>query len=271
MKERLVGTALGRRLLGLRSWYGLRTIPFRNPEQAAMIANDILADRLIAALPLDGSRFLDVGAHIGSIFSMVHQKNRSVSVTAIEAEENKAGNLTTRFPYCRVLNFAVGEEDGTATFNVMESSGYNTLVKESGRAVISQKEVQLRRLDTLFPDELFDTIKIDIEGAELGALLGGEALLDRSRPIIMFESAEVGENSLGYSAEKLFEWFSRKDFELVRPDRLAHNAPSLTLSAFLDAHAYPRYTHNFFAVPAERRDAIRGRARDILGIRVYPQ
>ena len=268
MKEQIVGTYLGAKLLGLRSWFSLRSIPVGNPEQASMIANGILADRLIAALPANGTRVLDIGAHIGSVFSAVHRTNSSVQITAIEAEEEKAKKLKARFPYSNVLSFAVGEEDGTATFNVMEKSGYNSLAHEKVEGMVTQKQVELRRLDSLFPDDVFDTVKIDIEGAELGAFRGGVALFKRSRPTIMFESAEVDENSLGYSAEKLFDWFSGNDFEVICPDRLAHDAPPLTKAAFQDAHAYPQRTLNFFAVPTEKREEVRRKAREILGIQV---
>lgn len=267
MRQKLVGTYLGEKLLGLRSWQQLRTIPFGNPEQASMIANGILADRLIAALPSDRSRFLDIGAHIGSVFSAVHRENKSVSITAIEAEKDKARSLAARFPYCKVLNFAVGEEDGTVTLNIVESSGYNSIVRERSDFVLAEQQVKLRMLDTLFPDEAFETIKIDIEGAELGALRGGASLIRRSRPTIMFESGGTGENSLGYSANKLFSWFVENEFDIVCPDRLAHDAPPMTLSAFVDAHAYPRHTHNFFAVPTEKRSEVRTKSRQILSIR----
>lgn len=267
MRQTLVGTYLGDKLHALRSWQQLRTIPFGNPEQASMIANGILADRLIAALPTDRSRFLDIGAHIGSVFSKVHRENKSVSITAIEAEKDKADSLASRFPYCKVLNFAVGEEDCTATLNIFESSGYNSIVREKSGVVLAEQQVQLRMIDTLFPDESFETIKIDIEGAELGALRGGVSLIQRSRPTILFESTGVGENSLGYSASKLFNWFVENEYNIVCPDRLAHNAPPMTLSGFLDAHAYPQHTHNFFAIPTEKRFEVRTKARQILGIR----
>ena len=230
-----------------------------------MIANGVLADRLISSLPENGTNFLDIGAHIGSIFSAVHQKNKSILITAIEADEVKAKKLKARFPYCNVLSVAVGEEDGTAMLNMMQSSGYNSLVREDSQSFTSQKKVELRRLDSLFPEEMFETVKMDIEGVELGALLGGEALFNRSRPTIMFESASLVENSLGYSAEKLFDWFARNHFEVIIPDRLAHDAPPLAISAFLDAHAYPQRALNFFAVPVEKRTAVRDRARQILG------
>ena len=267
MKQKLVGTYPGGLLLLLRSWQQLRSIPFGNPEKASVIANGILADRLIAALPVDHSRFLDIGAHIGSILSAVHRKNRSISIFAIEAEKGKARSLTSRFPHCQILNFAVGEQDGTVMLQISERSGYNTIVKGESDATFAEQQVELRMLDTLFAEEVFETIKIDIEGAELGALRGGAGLIERSRPTIMFESAGTGENSLGYSASKLFNWFVDNGFEIFTPDRLAHTAPPMTLPSFEDAHAYPQRTHNFFAVPVEKRSEVRTRARQILGIR----
>jgi hypothetical protein len=122
-------------------------------------------------------------------------------------------------------------------------------------------------LDHLLQDAPLDYIKMDIEGAELGALRGGQTVLNRTRPTIMFESASAAENTLGYSAEQLWHWFDTAGFMVVTPDRLAHDAPPLSLETFLDAHAYPMRTHNYFAVPVEKRTVVRDRAREILGIR----
>ena len=55
-----------------------------------MIANAILADTLITQLPLTDSVFLDIGAHLGSVFSAVHSNDPMVTIFAVEAEAAKA-------------------------------------------------------------------------------------------------------------------------------------------------------------------------------------
>ena len=84
----------------------------------------------------------------------------------------------------------------------------------------------------------------------------------------MFESTELGVNALGYSPTLIWEWFQDMGFEIFTPDRLGHDAPAFDLSTFLDSHAYPVRTQNYFAVHRDNRLEIRDRARKILNIQV---
>lgn len=245
----------------------LRKIPLSNPEQASSVANGILADRLIQRICVPGGTFLDVGAHIGSVLASVHSFNKKVDICAFEADPSKAQILRKKFPFCRLFEVAVGESEGRAEFFLNpKASGYNSLVSQSA-ADQPTITVRVAALDDLLPDGQVDVIKIDIEGAELGALRGGENLIRRNKPTIMFESVGTGINSLGYSPALLWEWFNDMEYAIFTPDRLAHNAPSLGLEAFLDAHEYPFRTHNYFAVSRDRRTEIRDRAREIIGVR----
>ena len=263
MKARFVGTPLGSALFAWRNWWDLRSISFRNPEQAAMISNTLIADTLLPRLCQPGGAFLDIGAHIGSVLSEVHRQDPSITLHAIEADADKAKNLKEKFTYCTFQTVAVGEEAGTATFFLnRDRPGYNSLAEQTGN--VEKVEVEIRTLDSLYPETDFDVIKIDIEGAELGALRGGTALLQRARPTIMFESAQAQTNSLGYAPEAMWQFFDQAGYDLFTPDRVAHTAPPLDLSCFQDSHFYPRRTLNYFAVARERRDEIRTRCYAIL-------
>lgn len=263
MKARLVGSALGSGLFQMRNWWDLRSIKFRNPERASVIGNAIIADALIARLSRPGQAFLDIGAHIGSVLAAVHRRDPSIDIHAIEADADKAKRLKDKFTFCTLQTVAVGEENGTATFFLdRDRPGYNSLARQVGH--VAQVEVEVRTLDTLYPENAFDVIKIDIEGAELGALRGGTKLLQRARPTIMFESARVETNALGFSPEALWQFLDESGYDVLSPDRLAHTAPPMDLSCFLDSHYYPRRTQNYFAVARERRDEIRKRSYAIL-------
>ena len=266
LKRRLVGTRTGQLAQEMRKWLSLRRVAFSNPEKASAIANSIIADRLVTRLCRPGATFLDIGGHIGAISSAVQAFDPSVRILVVEAEPGKAQALRDRFPAFQVHDVAVSDTPGTAEFYVNpERSGYNSLAaNDHGRLEVIR--VAVRTLDDLFPGETVDVIKIDIEGAELGALRGGAGLIRRSRPTMMFESAGTGSNSLGFSPDRLWTWLDENGFLVFSPDRVAHDAPPLTLPAFLDAHEYPQRTINFFAVATERRIEIRDRARQILGV-----
>ncbi len=117
-------------------------------------------------------------------------------------------------------------------------------------------------LDAIVPHHGVDLIKIDVEGAELGVLRGAEAIVTASRPVFMFESGPT--EMAGFPMRELWQWFQDHDYEVALPMRVAHNAPGLSLETFLDAHAYPRISSNYFGIPRERRARVRLRARKIL-------
>jgi hypothetical protein len=158
----------------------------------------------------------------------------------------------------------VGEAEGDISFWVVPAaSGYSSLIRSADSVAIT---VPLRRLDELVTGPV-GIIKIDVEGAELGVLRGAERLIANTRPVIMFES---GPGEAMYSKASLWGWLAERRYEVFVPDRVAHNGPALTCDGFAESHHYPRRTTNYFAIPAERRDAVRTQARLVLGITAGP-
>ena len=264
MKTKLMNSEIARALFTARKNWGLRSLSTYNPEQAGIMANAIIADKLISKICPKGGTFLDVGAQYGAIFSLAHKFDSTLQVHAFEAESKKAAALKATYPYAKTYDVAVGEAEGEATFYLKpEASGYNSLVPEENRQEV---KVRVAAIDDLLPDVTVDVIKIDVEGAELGALRGAEMTIKRSRPTIMFECILPKENSLGYSAEKIWDWFEAHDYCIFSPERVAHEAPSMSKETFCDAQQYPFRSHNYFAVASTQRLNVRDTARSILGI-----
>ena len=149
-----------------------------------------------------------------------------------------------------------------------KQSGYSSLGKpdKANNETISAISVRMKTLDGLIDAEDVDVIKIDIEGAELGALRGARNLIARARPTVMFESAPGDANGLGYTKEAMWQFFAENDYEIFVPNRLAHDGEGLGQTNFAESHLYPRRTTNYFAVASERRTEVRDRARQVLGI-----
>lgn len=272
LKQRLVGTGLGRFGAHCRhlweTWHVLRS----KPELCGMLGQDICAKRLLPHLCSSSKVFLDIGAHIGSVIADVRRRHPSIRLIAIEAVPEKSEQLIRSFRNIEVLCLAAGDVDGQVEFFVDDiRPGYSSLFdgehhrKTQGRKI----STPMRRLDGLFPDTTdVDVIKLDVEGAELRVLVGASNLVDRCRPVILFESGprkdEDGSSVLG----ELFDWFASRKYELFVPDRVAHDGPPLYRDGFLEAHFYPFRTLDYFAIPAERRIEIRDRARTALGVLV---
>ena len=57
----------------------------------------------------------------------------------------------------------------------------------------------------------------------------------------------------------------------MSPDRMGHLAPPLSHDTFVECHLYPARAHVWFAVPREKRDAVRRRSRAVLRLPHSPK
>jgi FkbM family methyltransferase len=267
VKSFLVGTAFGQWLLLARDKHHLLRAAVFSPETLGTIVNDQLATRLVASICRPGHVFVDVGAHIGSVVANARRRSRPSQIVAIEAIPAKALALQRRFPGVDVVACAVGDREGVdVPFYVdVGQSGYSSLVRPVGGGdVLAEIKVPLRTLDEVLKGQKVDVVKIDIEGAELGALRGGRGLLSAARPTIMFESAPGAGDRLGYSTTHLWRFFADLGYAVIAPNRLAHDDHGLSLEAFNEGHLFPRRSTNYFAVAHERRSELRETARRAL-------
>jgi FkbM family methyltransferase len=267
MKRVLLGSGFGGIALATRDTVKLLRTIYRSPESVETLVNNQLATFLTIRLCLPKKGFIDVGAHIGSIISQVVHYDASIRLYAIEPIPEKISNLRRMFPTIELHQCALGESDGDIAFYVnVKQSGFSSLAKPTNDLDIVEITVPLRKLDSLIASDNIDVIKIDVEGAELGVLRGGDQLIARSRPLIMFESGPPTNDGLGlgYTKESMWEWLHEREFDIVVPNRVAHDGPRLNLEGFVEAHFYPFRTMNYFAIPKERRLEIRDRARSLL-------
>ncbi len=268
MKRLIVNTGVGRLAISVRGAVGRTYSAFANPEAAGTVANDYLAGYLATRLCKSSAAFVDVGAHIGSVAADVSRRCPNARIIAIEAIPDKADRLRRNFPHVEVHNCAASDHSGEATFHVhTKRSGYSSLGRTSshGGEVVEIK-VPVRKLDDVITGGGIDFIKIDVEGAELGVLRGGERIIAENRPTVMFESGPPADDGLGFTKEGLWRWLAGHDYVVLVPNRVAHDDPGLSLEGFVESHLYPRRTTNYFAVASERRVELRDKAREALGL-----
>lgn len=91
-----------------------------------------------------------------------------------------------------ILGMAIGEEDGTATFQIMPDNSMGKLASSPFQPDASGDEttVTVRSIDSLIASGEVaapDIIKMDIEGAEMLALQGANDTLNRHHPLLFIE------------------------------------------------------------------------------------
>ena len=265
IKQAIIGTTLGYTALAVRDKLALIKSALTSHAGTGSLINDQLAGRLVSSLCQSDKTFLDIGAHIGSIISETMKRSSPAKIIAIEAMPDKAAKLRRKFPNIELHEYAVSDKEGEANFYVnTKQSGYSSLNKPQSEKGIKQIDVKLNLIDNLISSDDVDVIKIDIEGAELGALRGATKLISDSQPIIMFESGP--EESLGFTKSDMWTFLTDHKYDLFIPDRVAHHGKGLTHDGFIDSHVWPRRTTNYIAIPRNRREEIREKTAMLLKI-----
>ena len=151
----------------------------------------------LAIRGLQPRHIVDVGAYHGDWARMVHAIWPQAQITMLEANLDKKPILEPVAQEIGArLDFAVlGPEDGAeVVFHVMES-GSSVLPENS--PLDRREEVRLtQRLDTLFPDNRPDFIKLDVQGYELEVLKGASDLMAGAQAVLMEVSLiEINKNA----------------------------------------------------------------------------
>jgi len=156
--------------------------PARSGERAALRAVLPDANRQY--------RVLDVGANVGNYAAEVlNITNRNARIDCFEPSAAAYAQLTTRFagvPNVTTHHFGIGDKEASIPLysDAPGSPLSSTFPRQLGYIGVSmerQETVRLRRLDMVCAElgiDGIDLLKLDVEGAELSALLGAGELLE---------------------------------------------------------------------------------------------
>lgn len=168
--------------------------------------------------------FIDVGANIGAVVVPVAKANPSIECFAFEPAPNNflalshniARNGVTK--NVKAYETALADVDGAVTFEldgtnfgdhrVRRCAGGAAMFDEETRRTI---EVRARRLDGILnPSELAHplVVKIDVQGAELMVLAGGNSILEAA-DVLIVEYWPYGLRRLGGEPRQFLEVFSQ--------------------------------------------------------------
>ncbi len=153
-----------------------------------------------------GDSFWDIGANVGGVTRLgsrlVGPQGTVISVEASMANFRKLhNNVTANFLNNVFLLRCAAWDEKAQVLTLYNGDGGNDSLFASDRLLSSTETVTTTTLNELF--DLYglpDLIKLDIEGAELNALLGGDKLLDLHsgivRPLIILEQSSEKLESL---------------------------------------------------------------------------
>jgi FkbM family methyltransferase len=132
--------------------------------------------------PVDGEVFVDAGAYLGGHIAALKRANPNFRAAyAFEPHRPHFATLKRRFAHdARVKPFAQGlyESNTRLAFADDDALGAHVVPDAAGAA---ETTVDVVRLDDAVNDDV-SYIKMDIEGAELSALAGCSATIERRRP-----------------------------------------------------------------------------------------
>lgn len=174
---------------------------------------------LACALRSDGM-YVDVGSNRGQVLAeavRIAPHGRHVAFEPIPA---LAEEVRRRFAGVDCRELALGARRETATFcHFVGLDGWsglrrNPLVSdEQGRP--EYFDVEVSTLDAELSGLRPDVIKIDVEGAELAVLKGGQELLAKVRPVIVFEHVAQATALYGDSSQDIWELLAEVRYRIM--------------------------------------------------------
>lgn len=190
--------------------------------------------RFVTKFLKPGLVFFDAGANLGqytllaarcvAIDGKVHSfepSSRMFSELKYNVELNGISNI------CTLNNVAISDTEGTAKLSLYEPGAevYCSLgAQHRGNAsIIGDEVVKTTTLDTYVEEKSIDhvdLIKMDIEGAELLALRGGEHLLSQAHaPVIVLEMSSKNTRGFGYTVLDIWEYLEHLRYAIYYFDR----------------------------------------------------
>ena len=158
---------------------------------------------LLSRLLRPGMTFIDSGAHLG-LFTLfaARRVGPQGAVLSIEPSRRELSIIETNINLNHLANIkllpvALSDRPGEVDLLVapLAKSGHNTLgaFGFEDTALDHRERVPAHRLDDLVESHQLsriDIIKMDIEGAELAALRGAQASLERHHPVLLIELSD---------------------------------------------------------------------------------
>ena len=161
------------------------------------------------------SNCIDIGSHKGEILNKILSLSPKGKHFAFEPVPEFYANLTDAFKLkAKVFPCALSDFCGESTFKYVKNapaySGLKMRRYDISNPIIEDIKVEVNTLDSMIPeDQKIDFVKIDVEGGEFNVLRGGEKLLKKNKPIIIFECGIGGSDYYNTDPLLLFNFVTK--------------------------------------------------------------
>jgi FkbM family methyltransferase len=172
---------------------GLERVSLRSAAAASLAGLQLLP----ADLDLREAFVVDLGANEGDFSAAVLGLAPEARILAVEPGAGPRDRLERRLgsqPNVEISPVAVAGQTGTATFRVTAHDHNASLLQPrpesqdaigGGWEVLREVEVPTVTLDDLVSERSIDVLKLDVQGAELEVIGGGQTTLARTRVVLL--------------------------------------------------------------------------------------
>ncbi len=190
------------------------------------------------------SYIFDVGANIGLISISLLDRCPSATVVSFDPSPGTAHLLmhTARDSKFNnrwaIISKAVGNRIGTSDFfsASADMGAFDGLVNTSRAGEMKHINVELTTLDTEWErlgTPIVSLIKIDVEGAELQVLEGGNECINHEQPAILVEWNPNNFHAYKYKIENILDWANAAKYKLFSMPALIPINNQLELKAVI--------------------------------------
>ncbi len=186
--------------------------------------------RLFFALIGQGKTFVDIGANVGWYSLTAARRFPQLAIHAFEPMPKTFSYLTRNIALnaatsVHAYNHGFGEREETTMFYYYpEGSGNASARNLSGGSTVTEIPARLRRLDDVVRQSglTVDTIKCDVEGAELFVFRGGKETLASQKPVVFTEMLRKWSAAFGYHPNEIIAFFGELGYRCftARGERL---------------------------------------------------
>ncbi len=164
----------------------------------------------------EDSNCIDIGCHKGEILDGILRLAPQGSHFGFEPIPSLYDRLKEKYlSRATIFPYALADESGKASFQYVKNAPAYSGLQKRQYAVenpdIEEINVELRPLDEVIPEDTkIDFVKIDVEGGEFGVLKGGQKLLSKNKPTIIFECGMGASDYYGTEPCELFDFLTKE-------------------------------------------------------------